>query len=180
MPVQNSLNFFSIFYRKKVTAFSISALKKKMATILFAPIVPLNSLHVLWATADMYTLWLGKKPYVKCLYVHRSFSICTYILYGQAWSHIHGSYSTACTVNPALLASSFVWQIQLYFLHISLFKIIKRKYFIQSKCEFMKFLFVLLDKINILPLYTVYLPHQLLHMLFFAPFRNFWAKVFLN
>ncbi len=26
------------------------------------------------------------------------------------------------TVNPALLASSFVWQIQLYFLHISLSK----------------------------------------------------------
>jgi hypothetical protein len=77
------------------------------------------------------------------------------------------------TVNPALLASSYVWQIQLYFLHISLFKIIKRKYFIQSKCEFMKFLLVLLDKIKILPLYTVYLPHQLLHMLFFTPFRNF-------
>jgi hypothetical protein len=84
------------------------------------------------------------------------------------------------TVNPALLASSYVWQIQLYFLHISLFKIIKRKYFIRSKCEFMKFLFVLLDKIKILPLYTVYLPHQLLHMLFFTPFRNFWATVFLN
>ncbi len=84
------------------------------------------------------------------------------------------------TVNPALLASSFVWLIQLYFLHISLFKIIKRKYFIQSKCEFMKLLFVLLGKIKILPLYTVYLPHQLLHMLFFTPFRNFWATVFLT
>ncbi len=31
-----------------------------------------------------------------------------------------------------------------------------------------------------LPLYTVYLPHQLLHMLFLTPFRNFWATVFLN
>jgi hypothetical protein len=82
---------------------------------------------------------------------------------------------TSChrTVNPALLASSFVRQIQLYFLHISLFKIIKRKYFIQSKCEFMKLLFRLLGKIKILPLYSFYLPHQLLHMLFFSPFRNF-------
>jgi hypothetical protein len=77
------------------------------------------------------------------------------------------------TVNPALLASSFVWQIQLYFHHISLFKIIQRKYFMQSKCEFMLFLHALYDKIKILPLYTVYLPHQLLHMLFFLPFRNF-------
>jgi hypothetical protein len=80
---------------------------------------------------------------------------------------------TTHTVNPALLASSFVWLIQLYFLPISLFKIFKRKYFIQSKCELMKLLFVLLGKIKILPLYTVYLPHQLLHMLFFTPFRNF-------
>jgi hypothetical protein len=56
---------------------------------------------------------------------------------------------------------------------ISLFKIIKRKYFIQSKCEFMKLLFGLLDKIKICPLYTVYLPHQLLHMLFLIQFRNF-------
>jgi hypothetical protein len=77
------------------------------------------------------------------------------------------------TVNPALLASSFVKQIQLYFLHISLFKIIKRKYFIQSKCEFTKLLFGLLDKIKSFPLYTVYLPHQLLHMLFLIQFRNF-------
>jgi hypothetical protein len=43
----------------------------------------------------------------------------------------------------------------------------------QGKCEFMKLLFALLDKINILPLYTVYLPHQLLHTLFFTPFINF-------
>ncbi len=84
----------------------------------------------------------------------------------------HGLFITY-TVNQALLASSFVWQIQLYFHHISLFKIIKRKYFIQSKCEFMKLLFVVFDKIKIFPLYTVYLPHQLLHMLFFTPFRNF-------
>ncbi len=47
------------------------------------------------------------------------------------------------------------------------------KIFNQSNCEFMKLLFVLLGKIKILPLYTVYLPHQLLHMLFFTPFRNF-------
>jgi hypothetical protein len=54
------------------------------------------------------------------------------------------------TVNPALLASSFVWQIQLSLLHISLFKVTKRKYFSQGKWEFMKFLFVLLDNIKIL------------------------------
>jgi hypothetical protein len=79
----------------------------------------------------------------------------------------------SATVNPALLASSFVWHIQLFFPYISLFKIINRKYLIQSKCEFIKLLFVLLEKIQILPLYTVYLPLQLLHMLFFTPFRNF-------
>jgi hypothetical protein len=56
------------------------------------------------------------------------------------------------TVNPALLASSFVWQIQLSLLHISLFKVIEWKYFSQGKCEFMKFLFVLLDMIKILAL----------------------------
>jgi hypothetical protein len=56
------------------------------------------------------------------------------------------------TLNPALLASSFVWQIQLSLLHISLFKVIKRKYISQGKCEFVKFLFVLLDKIKILTL----------------------------
>ncbi len=49
------------------------------------------------------------------------------------------------TVNPALLGSSFVWQIQLYLLHISLFKVIKRNPFSQGKYEVMKFLFVLLD-----------------------------------
>jgi hypothetical protein len=37
----------------------------------------------------------------------------------------------------------------------------------------MKVLFGLLDKIKIFPLYTVYLPHQLLHMLFLIQFRNF-------
>ncbi len=50
------------------------------------------------------------------------------------------------------LANSFVWQVQLSLLHISLFKVIKRKYFSQGKCEFMKFLFVLLNKIKILTL----------------------------
>jgi hypothetical protein len=60
------------------------------------------------------------------------------------------------TVNPALLTSSFVWQMQLSLLHISLFKIIKRKYFSQRKCELLIFLFVLLDKIKILPLETAY------------------------
>ncbi len=59
---------------------------------------------------------------------------------------------TPYTVNPALLASSFVLQIQLSWLHISLFKVIKRKYFSQGICEFVKFLFVLLDKIIILTL----------------------------
>ncbi len=76
------------------------------------------------------------------------------------------------TINSALLARSFVWQLQLYFLHISFFKIIKRKYFIQSKCEFIKFLFVLLYKIKILPLYTVYLPHHLPHMLSLLHFET--------
>ncbi len=56
------------------------------------------------------------------------------------------------TVNSALLASSFVRQIQLFVLHISLFKVIRRKYLNQGKCEFMKFLFVLLNKIKILTL----------------------------
>jgi hypothetical protein len=70
-------------------------------------------------------------------------------------SHIHGGYYTRitpCTVNPALLASRFVWLIQLSLLHISLFKEIINKYFSQGKCEFMKILFVLLGKIKILTL----------------------------
>jgi hypothetical protein len=56
------------------------------------------------------------------------------------------------TVNPALLANSFVWQIQLYLLHISLFKVIKINHFSRGKYEFMKFLFVHLDKIKLLTL----------------------------
>ncbi len=36
----------------------------------------------------------------------------------------------------------------------------------------MKFLFVLIGKIKILTLKTVYFPHELLHMLFLTPFRN--------
>jgi hypothetical protein len=79
------------------------------------------------------------------------------------------------TVNPALLTSSFVWQIQLAIIQISLFKVIRRKYFSQGKFEFLLFLFVLLYKIKILTLLTVYLRHQSLHMLFLTPFRNFWA-----
>jgi hypothetical protein len=39
------------------------------------------------------------------------------------------------------------------------------KYFTQGKCEFMNFIFVLLDKIKILTLKTVYFPNQLLNML---------------
>jgi hypothetical protein len=96
----------------------------------------------------------------------------------RVWS-MHVLTCSALYINPALLASSFVWQIQLYFLYISLFKIIQKKYFIWSKFELMKFLFALLDKIKTLPLCTFYLPHQLLHMLFFSPFRSFWATVFL-
>jgi hypothetical protein len=37
------------------------------------------------------------------------------------YTYIQNKYSRVkglCTVNPALLASSFVWNIQLYFLHI--------------------------------------------------------------
>ncbi len=79
------------------------------------------------------------------------------------------------TVNPALLTSSFVWQILLSLFHISLFKVIKRQYFSQGKCEFLIFLFVILDKIKIFTLETVYLPHQLLYMLFLAPLKNVWA-----
>jgi hypothetical protein len=37
------------------------------------------------------------------------------------------------TVNPALLTSNFAWQIQLSILQISLFKVIRRKYFSQGK-----------------------------------------------
>jgi hypothetical protein len=58
---------------------------------------------------------------------------------------------TTSTVNPALfLASSFISQIQLSLHQISLFKVAKRKNFSQGKCEFLKFLFVLLDNIKIL------------------------------
>jgi hypothetical protein len=60
--------------------------------------------------------------------------------------------SLAHTVNPALLTSSFVWLIQLCLLHISLFKVIIRKYFSQGKYELMNFLFVLLDKLKIFTL----------------------------
>ncbi len=37
-------------------------------------------------------------------------------------------------------------------LHISIFKVSRRKYFSQGECEFMKFLFVLFDKIKIITL----------------------------
>ncbi len=49
----------------------------------------------------------------------------------------------------------------------------KRKYVNQGKCAFIKFLFVPLDKIKILTLSTVYVPQQLLYILFLTPFRNF-------
>ncbi len=52
------------------------------------------------------------------------------------------------TLNPPLLTSSFVW----LFLHISFFKVIIRKYFTQSKCELLNFLFVLLEKIKMFTL----------------------------
>jgi hypothetical protein len=52
--------------------------------------------------------------------------------------------------KPSPLPKSFAWQIQLSLLHITFFKVIMMKYFSQGKCEFMNFLFVLLDKINIL------------------------------
>jgi hypothetical protein len=54
------------------------------------------------------------------------------------------------TVNLALLPSNFVWLIQLSSLHISLFKLIIMKYFTEGKCEFMNFLFALLDKMTLL------------------------------
>jgi hypothetical protein len=56
------------------------------------------------------------------------------------------------TVNPALLTSSFVWLIQLSSLHMSLFKVTIMEFFTQGKCEFMNFLFALLDKMKILTL----------------------------
>jgi hypothetical protein len=59
------------------------------------------------------------------------------------------------------------------FLQISLFKVFKGKNFSQSKRECVKFLFMLLDNIKILTLQTVFLSHQLLHMLFLTPFINF-------
>jgi hypothetical protein len=55
-------------------------------------------------------------------------------------------------VNPALLASSFAWQIRLSLLHISLFKVFKRKYFSQSLRKCIKFVFMLLDNNKILTL----------------------------
>jgi hypothetical protein len=54
-------------------------------------------------------------------------SVLDCLLISSVWKN------TAYTVNPALLVSSFVWQIQLSSLHISLFKIIKRNYFCQGK-----------------------------------------------
>ncbi len=61
-------------------------------------------------------------------------------------------YTVNHTVNLAVLTSSFEWLIQLHSLHISLLKVITVKYFTQGKCEFMNFIFVLLDKIKILTL----------------------------
>jgi hypothetical protein len=60
----------------------------------------------------------------KTIHLH-SYTVTTLsmLLHGDDTTHLH-------TLNPALLASSFIRQIQLYFLHIILFKIIKRKYFI--------------------------------------------------
>jgi hypothetical protein len=92
--------------------------------------------------------------------------MCSNIMYVQ---------SVQYTVNPALLASSFVRIMQLCLVHISLFKVIIRKYFSHGKCEIMNFLFVLLDKIKIFILKTVYFPHQLLHLLFLTLFGNRWA-----
>jgi hypothetical protein len=48
--------------------------------------------------------------------------------------------------------NSFVWQIKLSLLQISLFKVIKRKYFSQGKCESMKSLVLCLDQIKSLTL----------------------------
>jgi hypothetical protein len=53
---------------------------------------------------------------------------------------------------------------------MSLFKVIKRKYVSQGKCEFMIFLFVVKP---------AYLPRQLLHMLFLTPFINI-SKSFMD
>ncbi len=47
-----------------------------------------------------------------------------------------------------------------------MFKVNMMKYFIQNKCEFRYFLFALLGKTKILTFQNVYIPHQLLHMLF--------------
>jgi hypothetical protein len=121
---------------------------------------------------DLSLYWLYRAVKI-CRIIHYCYEYTQETLTNENNSCTNFEIISRHTVNPALLASSFVWHIQLYFLHISLFKIINRKYLIQSKCELMKFLFVLLEKIKILPLYTVYLPHQLLHMLFITPFRNF-------
>jgi hypothetical protein len=61
-------------------------------------------------------------------------------------------YTVSHTVNLALLTSSFVWLIQLSSLHISLFKVTIMEFFTQGKCEFVNFLFALLDKMKILTL----------------------------
>jgi hypothetical protein len=80
-----------------------------------------------------------------------------------------------CKPSPFGKQFFFVRQIQLASLYISHFKVTKRKYFSQGKCNFMKLLFVLWDKIKILSLQTVNLPHQYLHVLFLTPLINFWG-----
>jgi hypothetical protein len=74
------------------------------------------------------------------------------VFFKYVFLNINNASRDKYTVNPALLTSSFVWLIQLWLLHISLFKEIIRKYFSQGKYELMNFLFVLLDKLKIFTL----------------------------
>jgi hypothetical protein len=55
----------------------------------------------------------------------------------------------------------------------------QEKNFSQGKCEFMKFLFLLIDKIKILTLLTIFLPHQLLHI-FPDSIAKFLSHIDLN
>ncbi len=77
------------------------------------------------------------------VWTHRSMDVCVQIRRkkcGRNRNRVLQQYRW-CTVKPALLTSSFEWQVQLTILQLSLFKVIKRKYFSQGKCLFLMLLY---------------------------------------
>jgi hypothetical protein len=101
---------------------------------------------LIWRMQILQTSPCKERIYPTCKYLAREGNILTLGMAGAVGPR------PSCTVNPALLTSSFVWLIQLCLLHISLFKVIIRKYFSQGEYELMNFLFVLLDKLKIFTL----------------------------